>query len=149
MKALIVYSSMHHGNTDKIANAIAEPLEADILQINEAGRNIKTDKYDLIGFGSGIYNGKHDEKLFDLIKNLNIKDKNVFVFSTSGTGNKKYNKQLIKLLNKMGANVKDSFSCRGFDTYSFFMWIGGISKGHPSNIDLMNSQVFARRLIIE
>jgi len=58
MKTLIIYVSFHHGNTLKIANEIAEVINADMVKPNEIKiENILS--YDLIGFGSGIYFMKH------------------------------------------------------------------------------------------
>lgn len=57
MKNLIVCESIHHGNTEKIGKAIAEYLNADLIKTNDVNVNTLED-YDLIGFGSGIYNGK-------------------------------------------------------------------------------------------
>jgi flavodoxin len=67
MKVLIVYSSMHHKNTEKIAQAMAEVLNADLIE----AKNAKAEdilKYDLIGFGSGIYMFKHHKSLFKFVK---------------------------------------------------------------------------------
>lgn len=148
MKTLIIYSSIHHRNTQKIVNVMAKTLEAELFQANETD-NICFDQYDLIGFGSGIYYGKHDAKLFQIIESADIKGKNVFVFSTSGTGNEKNNKSLIEIISAKGSNVKGSFSCKGYDTYAFFKWIGGIAKGHPDAKDLDASQNFAKKLLEE
>lgn len=146
MKILIVYSSIHHGNTQKIANIIAETLGAELIQTSEMKGNLIED-YDLIGFGSGIFHRKHHAKLFQVIENANIQGKNVFVFSTSGTGNEKNNKPLIELLSTKGAIIKNSFSCKGYDTYGPFKWIGGIAKGHPDTKDLERAKTFAKTLI--
>ncbi|MCK5177141.1 MAG: flavodoxin, partial [Candidatus Aenigmarchaeota archaeon] len=54
----IICISIHHGNTKKIAKAMAKVLDADILE--PANIDILSlDKYELIGFGSGIYGWKH------------------------------------------------------------------------------------------
>lgn len=145
MKALIIYSSVHHGNTKKIAEAMAQELGAELLKINDK-KPASIKEYDLIGFGSGIYYGKFHSKLYKLIEQLNLKDKNVFIFSTSGVGNKKYNKSLHKLLTSKGAIVKGDFSCKGYDTFGPFKIIGGISKGHPNEKDLENAKKFASNL---
>ena len=36
MKVLIVYVSVHHGNTEKVAKAMANVLDADLIQVREA-----------------------------------------------------------------------------------------------------------------
>lgn len=46
MSALIIYHSIHHGNTEKIARAIAEVLKARLVKSDEADINTLSD-YDL------------------------------------------------------------------------------------------------------
>lgn len=146
MKTLVVYYSMHKGNTRKIANIISKTLGADLFEIDKL--NIESlDKYDLIGFGSGIYNQKHHIKIYQLINNLNLKNKNVFVFSTSAAGFKLQNNDLIKYLNTKDAIVKNNFSCKGYYTNNFLKLFGGTSKGHPNNDDILNAQNFANDLL--
>ncbi len=145
MKSAIIYISVHHQNTLKIAAAISDELAADLLQLSSVTSD-KLEQYDLIGFGSGIYFGKHHEKLFELINGMNIKEKNTFVFSTSGSGNEKSNSVLINALISKGAKVEKSFSCKGYDTYGVFKWIGGIAKARPNNNDIEKAREFARSL---
>ena len=146
MKALVIYQSVHHGNTKKVADVLAEVLEADLVKSNEA-KDISLEQYDIIGFGSGIFHGKHHKNLYKLIEELNITGKDTFVFSTSGIGKKSYNKALIEKLTEKGALIRGSFSCKGFDTFSIFKLVGGISKGHPDNTDLENAKSFAKSLL--
>ena len=57
MKALIIYKSVFHGNTKKMAIAMAEVLNAKFLDVENV--DIKMiEEYDLIGFGSGIFYDK-------------------------------------------------------------------------------------------
>ncbi len=53
MKSLIVYASIHHQNTEKVATVIAAELEANLLSVFQAHPDALA-TYDLIGFGSGI-----------------------------------------------------------------------------------------------
>ena len=145
MKSAIIYISVHHQNTLKIAAAISDELAADLLQLSSVTSD-KLEQYDLIGLGSGIFFGKHHEKLFELINGVNIKDKNVFVFSTSGTGSAKSNSALINALTSRDAKVEKNFSCKGYDTYGIFKWVGGISKGRPNNDDIEKAREFAHSL---
>ena len=62
MKTAIIYKSVHRGNTKKIAEAMAEPLEADLFDLKDANNDI-IKEYDLIGFGSGIYYYRPHKKL--------------------------------------------------------------------------------------
>jgi len=83
MKCLIIVYSYHHGNTEKIARAMAEVLSAPIKKPNEV--DIKELKeYELIGFGSGIYSEKHHEEILNLVDKLPIENsKKAFIYSTS------------------------------------------------------------------
>ena len=55
MKTAIVYYSQHHGNTEKLLDAIAD-ADMGVTLIN-AAEKIEMDlrDYDRIGFASGIY----------------------------------------------------------------------------------------------
>jgi flavodoxin len=148
MKVLIVYSSMHHKNTEKIAQAMAEVLNADLIE----AKNAKAEdilKYDLIGFGSGIYMFKHHKSLFKFVKNLKAADgKKAFIFSTSGSLNgKKFHKKLREELIKKGFKIIDEFNCLGWDTFGLLKLIGGVNKGKPDETDIENARNFARELI--
>ncbi len=158
MKTLIVYVSIHHGNTEKIANEMAEVLNAKLVKPNEVNIS-EIFKYDLIGFGSGIYFGQHHKSLLKLIDKLpDLKGEKGFIFSTSGVSNagkfthnirhrvSHFHVPLKKELIKKGLNIVGEFTCRGFDTVGPFKLIGGISKGRPNEKDLENARKFAEEL---
>lgn len=54
MKTAIVYTSVHHGNTEKVVKAIAEKHPE--VELIDATKTILKDlaSYDLIGFASGV-----------------------------------------------------------------------------------------------
>jgi 8-oxo-dGTP diphosphatase / 2-hydroxy-dATP diphosphatase len=148
MKTLIIYHSAS-GNTEKVAKALADELNADLIKALEI-QSIDISKYDLIGLGSGVYFGRHHASLFSVMEKLGeIKNKRFFIFSTSGSGNNIFNKPddlLKKKLSSKGARVLDSFGCRGHDTFGFFKLIGGLNKGHPDEKDLQSAKAFAEKL---
>lgn len=146
MKALIIYTSVHHGNTEKIVKVMAEALKADIIKTNDVDVNILKD-YDLIGFGSGIYYSKLHKSIFDLIDKLPIlSNKKAFVFSTSGQGKEKYNNSVEEKLKERGFEIVGSFVCKGYDTFGPFKLIGGIAKGRPNDNDFQKAKDFAERI---
>jgi flavodoxin len=81
MKTLIVCVSQHHGNTKKIADAMAAVLDAEVRR--PADVNVEAlAEYDLIGFGSGIAFGKHYQPLLKWVDALPALDKKAFVLTT-------------------------------------------------------------------
>lgn len=80
-KAVIFLYSYHHGNTRKIANAIAPKINAIIMDIDKTD-NALLEGYDLIGFGSGINGGKHYQLMLDFVEKLpSVQNKKAFIFS--------------------------------------------------------------------
>lgn len=150
MKALIVYKSVHQGNTEKVAEAMGEVLNAELVEPEE----VKVEElwgYDLVGFGSGIYHRKHHESLLNLAEKLQDMDgKDAFIFSTSGLRKipliHNFDEPLKKKLTESGFNVIDSFSCRGFDEFGPLKRFGGIQKGRPDEKDLRKARDFAEEL---
>jgi len=141
MKTLIIYKSRHRGNTAKVAKAMAEVMSAKLLKIEDVhSQELLT--YDLIGFGSGIYGGKHDKRLIKLIENMLPMDKNVFVFSTYAGYRERYHTLIKQKLAEKGCKIVGEFSCLGeFGILGFKM-----SKGHPDEKDLENARTFAKGL---
>ena len=152
MKTLIIYCSDYNNNTKKIAQIFAEKTDCDLINIRD-DNNINIENYDLIGFGSGVYRESLSPKLFKLADKLNLKDKNVFVFSTSGVGMKFYNNRLIKLFESKKAINKGSFACKGsfmakeFTDKKIFDIMGRLSQGHPNDKDFKKAEKFIVRVI--
>ncbi len=150
MKALVIYISVHHGNTEKIAKVMANALDADLLQVKQMNASM-LEQYDFIGFGSGIYFGKYHKSLLDFADTLPmLRNKKAFIFSTSGLRKIRcihdFSKPLKEKLQRKGFDVIGEFSCRGFDTSWAAMIVGGINKGRPNARDLKQAEDFARAL---
>jgi flavodoxin len=146
MKALIIYISVHHGNTEKVAKVMANILDAALLEVKQADASM-LEQYDLIGFGSGIYFGKHHESLLDFVDKLPMmRNKKAFIFSTSGLRKIRvihnFDKPLKEKLQRKGFDIIGEFSCRGFDTSRAAMIVGGINKGRPNAKDLKKAEDF-------
>jgi flavodoxin len=150
MKSIVIVKSIHHKNTDKVAKVIAKVLDAEIKN----PKNVKPEKlkdYDLVGFGSGIYDEKHHESLLDLADTIpQVINKKVFIFSTSAImGKNKIAKDHLILREKLqskGYIVVDEFACKGFNTNSFMKYLGGMNKGRPNSEDLKLAEEFAEKL---
>lgn len=150
MKTLIVYVSVHHGNTEKVAKAMANTLDAVLLEVKQANAGM-LEQYDLIGFGSGIYFGKHHRSLLDFVDMLPmLRNKKAFIFSTSGLRKipfiHNFDKPLKEKLQRKGFDIIGEFSCRGLDTYKATRLVGGVNKGRPNAEDLRQAEDFARGL---
>lgn len=106
-------------------------------------KNYNLKDYDILGFGSGIYFGKHDKELIKFVESLSVSPSYSFVISTSGSNNyDKYNKKLIKLLESKNTTVLGSFGCKGLDKFFIFSLFGGLNKGHPNEADFDAAQQF-------
>jgi flavodoxin len=151
MKTLIVYASVHHGNTKRIAEAMASVLQADAVNVQDIAAGAVS-SYDMIGVGSGIYMGKFHNTILKFIEANDWAGKKVFVFATSGMGRAGFTKPVEELLAGTveellagkGAQVTGSWGCKGFDTYvKFFNLFGGLAKGHPNEQDIRSAKEFA------
>jgi flavodoxin len=152
MKSLLVVFSYHHHNTEKIAKVFARVLDAKIItpaQFNPS----ELQKYDLVGFGSGIDSGKHYQVLLDLAdKLLPVTGKKAFIFSTCGNPFDvqryavKCHASLREKLISKGYVIADEFISRGFNTNSFLKFFGGINKGQPNTEDFKRAENFANKL---
>ena len=123
---------------------MASALESELFDLKDIRPNIITE-YDLIGFGSGIYNLKPHKNLRKFVEDLNnVETKNAFVFSTSGRG--KPNKWLKEKLSSKGFEIIGEFNCKGSSVHGLSKLFGGINKGKPDEDDLKNAEKFAESL---
>ena len=150
MKSLLVVFSYHHNNTEKIAKVIARVLDAKIKKPQQVDPE-ELQEYDLIGFGTGIDDGKHYKPVLDLADRIpQVDNKKAFIFSTSAlTGEKKAaedHSTLREKLESKGYIIVDEFQCKGFNTNSFMRFFGGMNKGRPNTEDLKHAEEFAQNL---
>ena len=143
---LIIYHSEHHGNTKKIAKAMAEKVGADILKAADVNLN-KFEEYDIVGFGSGVYNGKLHKELSEILSKLSQQDdKKAFIFST--TGSKTYSsmahERFRPMLEEKSFEIIGEFSCLGFDTA---LTKEGINKSRPNKQDIKDAEDFIVNII--
>ena len=148
LDCLIVYTSIHHGNTKRIAMAMAEPLDA-MLKQSEVTSVDDIAAADIIGFGSGIYFWRHHRDLLQLADELpGMPGKRVFLFSTSGIGPSwLWHRSLRRRLRRRGFTIVDEYACRGHDTYGLLSLVGGIHKNRPNRRDIVQAQRFAAQLV--
>lgn len=144
MKTAIVYQSVHHGNTKKVVDAIAQGHDVDLI---DAGAQKQADlgQYDLVGFASGVYGGRFHRAVLDFARNNLPQGKRVFFLCTYG--GRANTRSIAAVVKEKSAVVAGEFGCRGFDTFGPFKLVGGIAKGHPDETDLDNARRFFEGLI--
>jgi flavodoxin len=143
MNVLIIYKSYHRMNTEKVAKAMAETMNATLKKVEE-GRPEDLAGYDLIGIGSGIYAGKYHKDLFRLLEKIPRLEKDVFLFHTAGGPDEKYDKPMKEALMGKGGRIVGEFRCRGAAGLLGFTWA---NKGHPDEQDLERARTFAKGLM--
>ncbi|MFA6296349.1 MAG: flavodoxin family protein [Patescibacteria group bacterium] len=151
MKTLIVNISIAHQNTLNVAKNMARVFDCKIKKPNEININ-DLKKYDLIGFGSGIYFMKHHVSLLNLVEKCDdMKGKKAFIFSTSGFNSKvvvrKMHKALKEKLQAKNFEIIGEFNCPGLDTWGPYKYMGGLNKNRPNERDFKNAILFAKELV--
>ena len=152
--SLVIVFSYHHGNTEKIARAMADVLGAPVKTPQQV-RPGEVQEYDLIGLGSGIYSGTFHPSVLSLADRLpHAPGKKAFLFSTFGApsfiasgefiGNN--HRQIREKLQAKGYLITGEFGCPGWNTNSFLRFFGGLNKGRPSAEDLRGAERFAQGL---
>jgi flavodoxin len=142
MKSIIIYSSKHHLNTEKVALAIGAELGAELKRLADA-KPADIDVCDLVGFGSGINEFNVHPELIAMAEGLSDRrGQKAFVFSTCAS-RKDWTGKFRKLLAAKGFEVVGEFHCAG-------LWTPGrlkVRAGHPDEADLEAAREFARGLL--
>lgn len=155
MKSLVIVFSFHHNNTEKIANACANVLGAQVKTPEQVNPEEIAD-YELAGFGSGIYSATFDPSVLDLADRLPpAGHTKVFLFSTYGAPAvvadrefiEKNHDQIRQKLQAKGYSVIGEFGCAGWNTNSFLKFFGGLNKGRPDASDIRNAEAFTRNML--
>ncbi len=154
-KALIIAVLAPKGSTAKVADAIATVLGA-VIRSPEQVKPATLEGYDLIGFGSGIFDAKHHEALLRLADSLpRTADRKAFIFSTNGMpvaiageemvaeNSRISHAELRRRLVLAGYRIVGEFGCAGFNDNSFLKLFGGINKGRPDAKDMERARAFA------
>ena len=155
MKSLIILVSYHHNNTQKVAEAMAKVLDAQIKTPQQTNPE-ELQQFDLVGFGSGIFDEKHHESLLELADKIpQVTDKKAFIFSTSFVGvdshvfgkvSGKFHTALREKLQSKSYTIVGEFNCKGFNTNRIYGRFGGMNKGRPNAEDLKHAEEFALKI---
>ncbi|MDX1359490.1 MAG: flavodoxin domain-containing protein, partial [Clostridia bacterium] len=131
----------------KIADVIGRVLDADVMDASQFSPS-EFNKYDLIGFGSGIYDGGFHKYLLKIIDGLpSLESRKVFLFSTAGVIYDKSHREIREKLLSKNADIVDEFYCKGLNKNSFLKYIGGMNKGRPNAGDINRAESFAGKMI--
>lgn len=142
---MVIYYSQYYGNTEKVAKAIAEGLDA-VLVTSQQVEVQTLPEYDLIGFGSGIYHSTHHRSLFEIAEKIPpMHDKKAFLFSSNRDGTTDSHTVLREILHEKGFKIIGEFSCKGYQEWRAMKIVGakGINQGKPDAKDLQQAQRFA------
>jgi len=147
LRTAIVVVSVHHGNTLQIARAMCGVLDADLLEPADVTTN-RLARYELCGFGSGIYFGRHHSALQRMLAPSIQLPAEAFLFSTAGLPclSRLWHWSLRRRLAARGCHVVAEFSCRGWDTVGPLVLLGGINRRHPDCRDQQRAREFASGL---
>ncbi|WP_042421416.1 flavodoxin family protein [Streptacidiphilus anmyonensis] len=145
MKALIVCTSVSHGNTRRIADVMGQELRARVVEPGQVDPE-RLSGFDLVGFGSGIYLRRFHPRLREFVRALPAGGHGrAFVFATSGLPGVRF-QPLERALTDKGFQLDGAFACRAFDTFLPFRLVGGLNKGLPGPADLADAHAFAEGL---
>lgn len=146
MKTAICYYSRHHGNTLKVAQAMALEGEVDLIDVTTR-QAIRLEGYDCIGLASGIYGFEFQKAVVEFARQYLPNGKPVFFLYTYGGAKGTGAKAVAEVAREKDCPILGEFSCKGFDTFGPFKMIGGIAKGHPDREDLENARAFYREMV--
>lgn len=141
MKTAICYYSRHHGNTRKVLEAMASTGAIDLIDVTTR-QTVRLDDYDCLGFASGIYGFAFHKAVAAFARQYLPAGKPVFFVYTYGGAKGTGAKALAAIAREKNCPILGEFSCKGYDTFGPFQWMGGIAKGHPNAEDLENARRF-------
>ena len=134
-QTVIVYASVHHGNTRKLAEAIAARLGVDLIDAN-AQQQADLSRYALIGFASGIDFGRFYGTVERFLEEHLPEGKKVFFLYTCAKTGGDFTKSVRTLALERDAVLMGEYGCRGYNTYGPLKLIGGMNKRHPTESEI-------------
>ena len=146
-RCLLIVKSIHHQNTMRVAEAIAETLEAEILAPDEVTQS-RIDSCDLVGFGSGIYYARHHRELRKAAGQFDGQGRRAFIFSTAGLPwfNHVLHWSLRSRLIRRGWSIAGEFCAPGWDRWGPLLLIGGLHRNRPDERDFNRARQWAGEL---
>ena len=146
MKTVIVYYSQHHGNTNKLINAIAAVDPSVVLIDVTTSPSANLSEYDRIGFASGVYFSSFAKQIIAFADAHLPENKNVFYIYTHGAPKGDFLKAMREIADKKHCKELGEYRCQGYDTFGPFKLVGGIAKGHPTEDEIAGAVEWYRKL---
>ncbi len=141
MRILIVCHSSHHGNTWKVAQAVAGELGARLVRPKEVTAE-EVAGYHVVGFGSGVYQARLHRDVAELVRSLpRMEGRKAFVLTTSGSCSEEYHARILALLRDKGFDTLGTFTCPGRDSFRFPG--SELNTDRPDADDLERARAFA------
>ena len=133
MKTGLIYATKT-GHSRKIAQAIAQELNIEALDVQKSPKLGEVEKLFVVG---GVYGGKCAPEMIDFIGTLKDKQVKRAVLVTSSASQSARQNETRKALESKGIEVTEEFKCRGS-----FLFVG---IGHPNKDDINNAVAFAKQ----
>jgi flavodoxin len=123
-------------------------MHADLMTPDQAS-NSMLQAYQLVGFGSGIYYGRHHASILAIAGRPNVAPGSAFIYSTAGLPflSQLWHWPLRRRLQRSGWCIAGEFSCRGWDCWGPLRLIGGLNRRRPDERDLVRARTFAQSLL--
>ena len=91
-------ASVHHGNTRKVVDAIANEFEVDVIDATQV-KERDLSGYDLIGFASGVYGFNLHQSIINFASVNLPAHKNIFLLTTSAM-NKNFSQSFMQAIER-------------------------------------------------
>lgn len=147
-KTVIIYASTHHGSTRRLAEALADQYDIDLIDA-ETQQQADLYPYDLIGFASGIDFGRFSASVEQYLETNLPEGKKVFFLYTCAKVSGRFTESIKEKARKTGAIILGEYGCRGFNTYGPWRLIGGMNKGHPNTQEIEGALRFYQSLLMK
>ena len=144
---IIIYSSHHHGNTEKLVKKVVDGTDIKVISVEDAF-NIDFNEYNCIGFASGIDFGKFYPDIIEIAKKI-PENKNVFAIFTCASVNSKMGGQIREIAELRNCKFLGKYGCKGYNTYGPWKLIGGMNKNHPNEDEINEGKKFIENIIKE
>lgn len=144
-KIIIIYASMHHGNTYKLVKAISDKYKVEMIDATKH-TDVNLQEYDVIGFASGIDFGKFYEAIENFAKVNLPNKKQVFFLYTCAMEQKGFTDSMKEIALEREATILGEYGCKGYNTYGPWKLIGGMNKNHPNECEIMLAVKFFEKI---